>query len=645
MKKILKQIGLSLCSLCLCGLMTNGEEQMKEIVVTATRSDKQLLKVPANITVITERDIRNSGGQTIQDLLRPEVSLVVRDYTAAGKTVNLDIRGFGEVASTNVLVLVDSRRVTQIDLSGTDWSQIPLNRVSRIEVIRGTGSVLYGDNATAGVINIITKEGFGKPRGEIRTLAGSYGMKSFLGELTGGNENFTYSASQRSNQTNGYRKNSYLNTEDGNLRLGLKFSDSLCLDYSLGSHNDKYGLPGYLSETELKTLGPRATTSPDDWADTQDNYHKLQVKNTLPFGTIITDLTMRNRQSHLEWISWAWVDTQYIDSIHVTPRYILESRSIAGLNIPFKFTGGVDVLKDKGYSEANDFIAKKQEWGIYQLSEFTVNKANLSLGYRNDLVKYHFKAPVQDTKTRDKKGVCQIGLSYLYAPLSSFYVNYAQNFRNPVVDEYFSTWTGLNTQLKPQAGNQIEGGLKHTLTKQLYTTLSIFRTDIKDEIFYNKPFGANENYDGKTRRQGWESSLTYKPIETIKTTLNYTTTDSKFRDGLYSGNEIPGTPHHKATTAVSAQLIKGLDFSIQSNYVGKQYLISDVNNLAEPLNAYTTVDTKIIYQGENLSAYVGVNNLFNRQYTEYGVVNATATLRVFYPSPERNYSAGLSIGF
>ena len=86
------------------------------------------------------------------------MGVVVRDFYGTGKTASVDIRGFGETAPLNVLVLVDGRRVNEIDLSGTDWTQIPIDQIERIEIVRGAGSVLYGDNAVGGVINIITKK-------------------------------------------------------------------------------------------------------------------------------------------------------------------------------------------------------------------------------------------------------------------------------------------------------------------------------------------------------------------------------------------------------------------------------------------------------------------------------------------------------
>jgi outer membrane cobalamin receptor len=130
---------------------------MKEVVVTGTRFEERIERIPANITVIDEEDIKNSNAGSIPDLLRSQEGIVVRDLLGTGKTAQVDLRGFGESAPYNVLVLVDGRRVNEIDLSGVDWTQIPIENIERIEILRGTGSVLYGDNAVGGVINIITR--------------------------------------------------------------------------------------------------------------------------------------------------------------------------------------------------------------------------------------------------------------------------------------------------------------------------------------------------------------------------------------------------------------------------------------------------------------------------------------------------------
>jgi len=143
------------------GFPLYGEEKevtLEEVVVTATRDIQEIRKIPANVTVITKEKIAESNAQAVTDVLKDEVGVVVRDFFGTGKSASVDIRGFGETGPLNTLVLVDGRRINEIDLSGVDWTQIPLDQVERIEIVRGAGSVLYGDNAVGRVNNIITKK-------------------------------------------------------------------------------------------------------------------------------------------------------------------------------------------------------------------------------------------------------------------------------------------------------------------------------------------------------------------------------------------------------------------------------------------------------------------------------------------------------
>jgi len=100
--------------------------EMETIVVTGTRTEQEIKKIPANVTVIGQADIKNSTAQNAADLLRGEQGIVVRDLMGNGKNVSVDMRGFGENAAANSLIMIDGRRVNSIDLSGIDWTQIPL---------------------------------------------------------------------------------------------------------------------------------------------------------------------------------------------------------------------------------------------------------------------------------------------------------------------------------------------------------------------------------------------------------------------------------------------------------------------------------------------------------------------------------------
>ncbi len=198
---------------------------MEEVVVTATRTGQSVEKVPANVTVISQEDIKNSNARTVTDLLRSEEGIVVRDLLGHGKTAQVDLRGYGETGPYNTLVLVDGRRVNEIDLSGVDWTQIPLEQLERIEIVRGTGSVLYGDSAVGGVINIITKIPSEKFTAKTGITFGSYKRHKEEIYVSGGHERILASLFASRNETDGYRDNNEYSTQDVGGKIIFDTSD------------------------------------------------------------------------------------------------------------------------------------------------------------------------------------------------------------------------------------------------------------------------------------------------------------------------------------------------------------------------------------------------------------------------------------
>ena len=136
--------------------------------------------VGASTSVITAQDIQRSPSQSLPDILAQQVGVQVMHVTGSpnGNGDLVDLRGFGAFAQSNVLVLVNGRRYQDFDLQGFDFSQIPLNSIERIEITRGmSGTVLYGDGAVGGVINIVTKTASGAPfSGRVEGAVGSYGF-------------------------------------------------------------------------------------------------------------------------------------------------------------------------------------------------------------------------------------------------------------------------------------------------------------------------------------------------------------------------------------------------------------------------------------------------------------------------------------
>jgi len=135
-------------------LMIYGEEAL---VTTATRHLQKLSEVPGNVTIITAQEIRERNALTLSDIL---LNFTGADLTHEGIFETVRFRGMQSAYNNKILVLLDGRKLNTIDWGNfNDTFGNNLDAIKQIEIIKGPGSALYGANAFAGVINIITKDG------------------------------------------------------------------------------------------------------------------------------------------------------------------------------------------------------------------------------------------------------------------------------------------------------------------------------------------------------------------------------------------------------------------------------------------------------------------------------------------------------
>ncbi len=627
------------------------EVTLDEIVVTATRDAEEIRKIPANVTVITQEQIEQSNSKTVVDFLRSEADVVVRDFYGNGKSASVDIRGFGETGVLNTLVLVDGRRVNEIDLSGVDWSQISLDQVERIEIVRGSGSVLYGDNAAGGVINIITKKPEKPFSASLEGVGGSYNYNREGGSVGGKWGSLSAVLNASYNSTTGYRDNGFLRAKDVGGKLIYDLNEDISLNLSGSFHQDDTGLPGALPRAVFD-VDRRATTAPDDKAKTDDGYLALGGKAKLwDFGRLEMNLSYRNREVTDFFRSFSFNDKRNLSTWGVTPRYILEKPLWL---FPNKLTLGLDFYRSEStvFSASsfgsNKLEVTKQSTGPYVLDELTLLKnLILSLGYREEWVTYDLfqDVPRSKDKTNDHEPAWNVSLDYLFGKRSSAFLSVKRSFRFPVSDEleqFFPTFR-VNPNIKPQTGYHYEAGVRHAFTDQIEANLTLFWVDMKDEIFFNPLTFANENVP-KTRRQGIEIGTRVKPFQWLTLWGNYSYIRPLLRAEPFSGNDIPGVPRHKGSVGADIQVWNGFSINTRSNFFGSRFFISDWSNKVEKMDGYYSIDAKLSYSWKGAKAFVGVNNLTSQKYSEYGVVNATGA-EFFYPSPERTFIGGISYTF
>ena len=654
---------------------------LERIVVTPYRYGETLGKTAASVSIVTSEDIENSNAKNVVDTLRSVPGIIVSDWYGNGTKVAVDVAGFGEQSALNMLVLVDGRRINDVDLSGVDWSQVPLEHVERIEVMRGgSAAVLYGDNASSGVINIITKKGTGKPKINLQAEYGSYDMNkqkvSFSGDV---DKKLSYWVSAGRQGTHGYRNNTFNKASDFSSKFEYGFNDILSVHFDSGFYASTYGLPGALYQENIDQHGRRYARYGDDHVNNKDYYFVLGSKGELfSLGCLDVDFTYRNKDTDSYFLtSGLYTQRNKIESYGVSPKYTLGNSVLGREN---KFVAGLDYYhvfyNSNKYNQSDDSdlmnltSINKTSISGYLQDEFSIFKQLVLLGgYRYEMARYAFgyhdntpppwNNPDLDNKVSPKMKAFNTGIVYNYQTDSNIFFDISKSFRFPEVDEFTyndASWQQqLNTNLKPQSAINYQAGLRHALTEHLKVSFSMFRMNVKDELYYNADggptgYGQNENYD-KTIHEGIEASLTAKLKSWVTLNGGYSFTKAFFDGGENNQNEIPMVPRHKASLGAKLMLPKNFTFNLIANYVGKRYFLNDQANAHSRLNGYMVADTNLSWRSKDLTVTFGISNLFNKKYSEYAGVLLSASgsypagSKFYYPSPERNFSLKVDYTF
>jgi iron complex outermembrane receptor protein len=643
---------------------------MDEVVVTGTRSEEKVERIPANVTVISQKEIATSNARNVPDLLRSQEGIIVRDLLGNGKTAQVDLRGFGESAPSNTLVLLDGRRVNAIDLSGVDWTQIPIEQIKRIEIVRGAGTVLYGDNAPGGVINIITKTPSEKWTASAGTTLGSYGYNNEVFSISGGSEKVAASLFGNYQATDGYRENNEFRAKNLGGKIVFDPADWLSFDFSGNYHSDHSGLPGALTVEQFNS-NPRMTNFPFDEATTTDGYLKLgSTMDFREYGSLVADLAYRDRDAKSEWVSYNSTFLSNTETWAFTPRYIWSGNLLNSKN---SLIGGVDLYKSLQNTSSSSIDppmptgmaeVQKESIGLYANDEIALlDSLFLTLGARYESVRYDLyngpagSTPLEDT-VKESESAYVAGLSYVYAGQSSTFIRVNRSFRFPTTDELIefdqSTWQPqVNSDLQPQTGLHLDLGIRHFFTPSTSANLTLYRAKFNNEIYFDPTpspfFGINANYP-ETLHQGVEIGGKAGIFGWLTLFGNYTYENAVFEEGPFDGKEIPAVPRNRFNLGFRIHdVVPGAIFTAVYNYVGASFLISDLANQFPKLESYYTIDLRLSYSWKWINCFIGVNNLTNQKYSQYGVLGqfpfGTPQQPFLYPATDRNWLGGIELTF
>ncbi len=649
--------------------------------------------VGASTTVITSEDIAHSPAQTVQEIIAqtPGVQLTSLFGGVNGVKTSVDLRGFGAFATSNTLVLINGRRLNDIDMAGVDFSTIPRDSIERIEIIRGnSGAVLYGDNAVGGVINIVLKNGVGGPPVAIRGEAGVGSFNQRLANVSIAANSGPWSTSFYGNgiRSDGYRVNNALDQRNGVGNVNYTTPDFTAF-LTLSGDDQKLGFPGgrlvdpSIGLDELAT-NRRGTGTPFDYGNQQGANATAGFTKTLMNGVdLIVDGGVRDKKTQSgffgavpfasPFISFA---STYNDAAlrtwSITPRLSVKN-SILG--IPSQILTGIDYYDATFHQERGAFkgvppshtydLSQQTLAGYWQHTVGLLSTTDFSYGARlqNTILsardQYNPNAPAcamffncsaqaLPLDSNETQYALHVGLEHRFNNVFSMFGRAARAFRTPNVDERVASGPAFGPppffdpipgdfRLKTQTSQDIEGGFR-IKSGGFQMQSSIYSMDLVNEIHFDPVNFFNYNLD-PTHRYGSETSVSFRASDTVLLRGGFAYTRAVFREGPFAGNDVPLVSRYTTSG--------GVTWNIWQNYVvldatvrgwSERFMDNDQKNTQRRIPADATVDFKLSGAYEHFFWSLSVNNVLNALYYDYAIASAFTDGRFSaYPLPGRTY--------
>jgi len=658
---------------------------LSPVTVSVTRSPTDPGRVPFAVAVVLRDEItRGRPTLALSEALVTVPGVFIADRNNPSQDDNLSIRGFGArsaFGARGVKILLDGIPQTLPDGQG-QLSNVELARVTRVEVLRGPSSSLYG-NASGGVISMWTDQA--RPTGvqlESRAFWGSYGTppgsgaradqwKVFVGVAAPVGRG-TLSADGSSWATDGFREHSRGETRRASLRYGIEVSPGTHLvGQFLVADSPRLDDPGALTEAEADTAptaaNPRNVTA-DVGKTVRQEQAGISVEHRTPSGrlwslalfALTRDLENPIATTYIQLDRWAYgVRAGSTHPMALGERPVLVT---LGLDLQWQRDDRLNLSPVlTRATRTRDQLERVSEIGPFlEVRADLTAAATLTLGARYDRVA--FRADDRLLSDGDDSGSrimaspsASAGVTLDLDPGFQPYVNVSTSFETPTTTELANRPTGpggFNPDLQPQKAVNYEAGVRGRVAGVLGYSASAYQADVRDELIpFEVPGDPGRRYfrnAGSARHRGVEAGVALQPIPSVTLVGAYTYAAFRFQEfrtatDTLDGNTIPGVPAHYVHGSVRYQGLKGLWAAVDVT-ASAGLFVNDLNTVRT--DPWQTVGVRMGWEGRvggwRAAPFVAVRNLFDERYVGSVSVNAQFG-RFFEPAPGRSGYLGVEL--
>ena len=575
-----------------------AEETLEPITVVSTNKTSQSIQnTTSKVTVITAEDIEENGYQTVSQAIGTVAGISVNHAGGLGQATSFFVRGSD---SGKVLVLLDGMRLN--DPSTTNGTalleSLTTGNIEQIEIIKGGNNSIWGSNASAGVINIITKEAKDGLHGSLALGYGSYKTKGIDTDLMYKDEKITaqviasylktdgFSAlAPRSAEDDGYENKNY------NIKLGYAFNQSNRI-------NVTYNL--IKTETEYDDSFS-ATQANDDYSHATSDESNIALDYYFTQGNYRATLHASKGEYDRDYYT-----TGFYGDGHTVYRATLKEYALINA---YSYSNGKAVLgleyKDiDGFNQFNTFPESQADYSnkavyfsnIYNINDNTLLESNLRYDNYSEF---------------DNKTTYKIGLKHHHNFLDGFTTsaNYYTSYDTP--SSYQLANAIFGTSLKPSytKGFEISAEYKELLS------ITYFDNKVKDNIDYDMTNFGYYNVSGESKFSGLELSSSYAITAlNLNLSANYT---HLFKYEKEDGTDLVRRAKETFNMAVDYYTDSNTHFGINAQYIGDRSDTDGGYPVASNVSTgnYTLCNlnfgTKIL---NNVNISVHAKNIFNKEY-------------------------------
>ncbi len=665
---------------------------------------EQIERIPGTAVVIPETRLSSVNPASANEVFRNVAGVNVRDEEGQGLRPNIGIRGLDPTRSRKVLVLEDGVPIALAPYGDPGlYYNPPIDRMKRVEVLKGSGSILFGPQTVGGVINYITRQPSYVPTFSARIQGGSNDYYSGLFSYGGTWGDVGVEAMYLHKQGAGFREHSSFNIHDlttqfalglsTSSRLGIKInvydedSQSTYLGltqpmfeenpYQNPAKNDRMKVQRYSASATLQqilgsdvllTTTVYANNAVRNWGrqdyDREDrgrDYERIVGNTDIPGGALYMRNSSGNRNREF---------TVY----GLEPRLQLSYRLLGrdneldlGTRVHFE---DMHIQRIDGTTPAarsgtirEDEIRKTNAVSGFIQNRFLINGAlNLTTGLRIEQFSFTrtFRRGIEDGELTDifERGTSSSteiipGAGITYKPIDrlTFFTGLHRGFSPPRVQDAIDS-DASNRELDAEQSWNYELGIRTNPFVWMHGELTVYYMDFQNQIIPTSEAGGIDTRlinAGETRHQGVESTVGIDFGNMLGYTSNLlvegslTISDAKFTSGIYEGNTLPHAPEYMYSIGLMYRNPAGFDVQLTGYHSGKQF--SDRANTVEgsPDGEIGLIDAYTVW---DLSANYELPWL---DATVYGTVKnlfdevyiASRAPRGIFPGPFRQFNIGV----